>query len=399
LIVAVTAVDTGAAIATDVQGSGAATYVSVTDSQNNSLITVGDSPNLYGDRTNGKSFFVGIYYMNLNSGKVSGAADTVTFTFTPISSSSNCVVGIVAYEMQGFYSNGTYEVVGTPSDTAATAYAGENGMPGAYPGVFPPRVVGDITTLSLTYGSFDIVCAAATTTDGSTFNVGSENAYDPYGQGPVGELGWSLDGSQAAHVNGTYVTLAVQSEFLTGTAVENPCEFGNTPSSSDGISSVACAMGFATANDPLTYSISGNAGVASAEVAYSGTSSGSVTANGSGNFTISGLSAGSYTITPTLAGYTFSPISQNETISSSNITSVNFTATATAGAWSQPDCRNYGNFPNTGENIQGTVVYSYGFVDSRKAGAPVDSRTAGAPTDCRVSPNIPENSRTAPPFD
>ena len=34
---------------------------------------------------------------------------------------------------------------------------------------------------------------------------------------------------------------------------------------------------------------------------------------------------------PSLAGYTFSPASQNQTISSSNITGVNFTATATRG--------------------------------------------------------------------
>ena len=75
------------------------------------------------------------------------------------------------------------------------------------------------------------------------------------------------------------------------------------------------------------YSISGNAGVAGATVSYSGTASGSVTANGSGNYTISGLANGSYTITPTFAGYTFSPSSSPETVSGSNITGVNFTAT------------------------------------------------------------------------
>lgn len=76
-----------------------------------------------------------------------------------------------------------------------------------------------------------------------------------------------------------------------------------------------------------TFSISGSAGVAGATVSYTGTSSGSVTADGSGNYTIPGLANGSYTITPSLAGYTFSPTSQSETISGSNITGVNFTAT------------------------------------------------------------------------
>ena len=71
----------------------------------------------------------------------------------------------------------------------------------------------------------------------------------------------------------------------------------------------------------------GNAGVAGATVSYTGTASGSVTADGSGNYSITGLSNGSYTITPTKTGYTFSPTSASETVSGSNITGVNFTAT------------------------------------------------------------------------
>jgi len=77
-----------------------------------------------------------------------------------------------------------------------------------------------------------------------------------------------------------------------------------------------------------TYSISGNAGVAGATVSWTGTASGSTTADGSGNYTIPSLANGPYTITPSLTGYTFSPASANETISGSNITGVNFTATA-----------------------------------------------------------------------
>jgi hypothetical protein len=80
-----------------------------------------------------------------------------------------------------------------------------------------------------------------------------------------------------------------------------------------------------------SYSISGNAGVAGATVSYTGTSSGNVTADGSGNYTIPSLVNGSYTITPSLAGYTFSPTNQSETVSGSNITGVNFTATSTGG--------------------------------------------------------------------
>ena len=148
-----------------------------------------------------------------------------------------------------------------------------------------------------------------------------------------------------------------------------------------------------------THSISGNAGIAGASVAYSGTSSGSTTADGSGNYTIAGLASGSYTITPSLAGYTFSPTSANETITSSNITGVNFTATAVVTVYSVPDCRDTSNWPNNSVTVQGTKQYTVQKFDSRKAGAPVDSRAAGAPVDSRKAPNIPENSRTQPPFE
>src|SRR5713226_4849931 len=61
LIVAVMAVDTGGAVGSDAHGATA--YASVTDSQGNTLSTAGVSPSIYGDRTNGKTLFVGIYYL------------------------------------------------------------------------------------------------------------------------------------------------------------------------------------------------------------------------------------------------------------------------------------------------------------------------------------------------
>jgi hypothetical protein len=65
--------------------------------------------------------------------------------------------------------------------------------------------------------------------------------------------------------------------------------------------------------------------------------------------------------------------------------------------WSQIDSRHYGNFPNHTRSVQGTNIYDVPSVDSRAAGAPVDSRTSN-PVDSRMSLNIPQNSRNAPPF-
>lgn len=79
----------------------------------------------------------------------------------------------------------------------------------------------------------------------------------------------------------------------------------------------------------MSFSISGNAGIGRANVFYSGTSSGSVSADIFGAYTITGLSNGNYTITPSLVSYRFFPASQNVTISGSNVTGVNFTASNT----------------------------------------------------------------------
>jgi len=81
----------------------------------------------------------------------------------------------------------------------------------------------------------------------------------------------------------------------------------------------------------VTYSISGTvrtAGgtpIAGVTITLSGDATGSTTTNAQGNYTLSGLSKGNYTVTPSLAPYTFSPLSRNVTVNNSNITGQNFT--------------------------------------------------------------------------
>lgn len=114
--------------------------------------------------------------------------------------------------------------------------------------------------------------------------------------------------------------LAITTKILSATGTESTTITGMK---SGGYNAILLA----TFKGPIpTHSISGNAGVASATVAYSGTASGSVSADGSGNYTIPSLVDGSYTITPSKTGFTFSPANQGETVSGANITGVNFTA-------------------------------------------------------------------------
>jgi hypothetical protein len=73
-----------------------------------------------------------------------------------------------------------------------------------------------------------------------------------------------------------------------------------------------------------TYSISGSAGTSGATVTAG---SQGATSDGSNNYTITGLANGTYTVTPSKSGCTFSPVSQSVTITGSNVTGTNFTAT------------------------------------------------------------------------
>ena len=83
-----------------------------------------------------------------------------------------------------------------------------------------------------------------------------------------------------------------------------------------------------------TYSISGtvatSGGTGISGVTVS-TGSASATTSSTGAYTISGLANGTYTVTPTLTGYTFSPVNRSVTISSANSTGQNFTGTASTG--------------------------------------------------------------------
>jgi hypothetical protein len=78
----------------------------------------------------------------------------------------------------------------------------------------------------------------------------------------------------------------------------------------------------------MSFTITGNAGLAGALVVLGGASTSTTTADGSGNYSFSGLSAGVYEVLCQGPGYTFSPNGSQQTIVSTNITGVNFTATA-----------------------------------------------------------------------
>lgn len=66
--------------------------------------------------------------------------------------------------------------------------------------------------------------------------------------------------------------------------------------------------------------------LAGVNVALTGSSTDSDTTNASGQYTLTGISGGSYLVTPSLAGYSFEPVSRNYPNRSTNVTDANFTA-------------------------------------------------------------------------
>ncbi|MBI5076190.1 MAG: carboxypeptidase regulatory-like domain-containing protein [Nitrospirae bacterium] len=60
-------------------------------------------------------------------------------------------------------------------------------------------------------------------------------------------------------------------------------------------------------------------------ITLGGAAAGTTTTNASGVYTLTGLANGNYTVTPSLAGFTFTPVSRTVTINNSNLAGQNFT--------------------------------------------------------------------------
>jgi hypothetical protein len=82
--------------------------------------------------------------------------------------------------------------------------------------------------------------------------------------------------------------------------------------------------------ETAAYTISGKVSgdvVSGVKITLTGTGSSSTTTDASGNYSFSGAVNGSYILSPSMTGYTFSPISSNITVYNAALTGQNFTAT------------------------------------------------------------------------
>ena len=96
-----------------------------------------------------------------------------------------------------------------------------------------------------------------------------------------------------------------------------------------GCSSAENALPIHSISGVVTAGVTGLAGVT---VNLTGTATKTTTTDTNGTYSFSGMAGGNYTVTPSLAGYTFSPLSTSASLTGSTFTATaNFTATASSG--------------------------------------------------------------------
>ena len=201
VLVALAATDSGGVVGAN--GNGLS-HITVTDTLGRNYTAFGSLVKIQGDATNGLTLLTGFVFASTFNQDMPGGSDSVTFTFTPISSAGNCQVGMVAYEMAAV-------VRGSGDNCYSTAASNNFPVANNLPGL--------LTWLAQPYGIFMFVVGAA-------FAGGS----------PItGGSGWTLDGEG---VSGNSV-IGVQSMYTAVTDDEFPGQqtsFGSSPAS--GLSSI-----------------------------------------------------------------------------------------------------------------------------------------------------------------
>jgi len=167
----------------------------------------------------------------------------------------------------------------------------------------------------------EIWTAKVTTSTTATFSI-SGNA------GTTGATLSTSGGSATSDASSNYTISSLAAGTYTVTPSKSGCTFSPTSSSVTITTANVTGINFTASCTAPTFSISGNAGTTGATVTAG---SSSTTSDASSNYSMSGFVAGTYTVTPSKSGCTFSPASSSVTVTSANVTGVNFTATCGTG--------------------------------------------------------------------
>lgn len=134
--------------------------------------------------------------------------------------------------------------------------------------------------------------------------------------------------------DGVFVTSVATLSF-TDSAVNSGAVYTYEVKARDAAGNLSFASNSVAATTTVipTFTISGKVtlngtGLASVFVLVSGQGSGIAVTDANGNYSLPGVRAGNYTVTPTITGFTFTPVTTSVVVTTANVTGVDFTATA-----------------------------------------------------------------------
>jgi hypothetical protein len=241
---------------------------------------------------------------------ISSISDTIGNTYTEQASFSDGATGHIAKVY-------TCRNAGSGANTVTVTFGQSTAACGLEVAEYTFSSVDQVSSLFLDGAETTVTCPTVTTTKTNEVVLGI---------GSTATTGATAAGGFTMQLSGASSALGVlEDKQVMAIGAVTPSW---TQTSNAGYKATMSLAGLASQG---SWVISGNAGVAGATVSYSGTASGSVVADSTGNYAISALASGSYTITPSLSGYTFSAPS-SQTISSADITAVNFTASIAGGS-------------------------------------------------------------------
>lgn len=161
-----------------------------------------------------------------------------------------------------------------------------------------------------------------------TFSISGTISPTAGGAGATVNLSGAATATTTANASGVYTFAGLPN----GTYAITPTHAGYTftPASQTATVNGANLTGINFTDTAQTFGISGTisptTGGSGATVSLSGAANATTIANASGAYSFTGLLNGSYTITPSNTGFTFTPASQNATITGANVSGINFTA-------------------------------------------------------------------------
>jgi hypothetical protein len=260
------------------------------------------------------------------------------FAFTPV---SQAVTVSGANKTANFSSVPTFTITGTISGGGGSGATVT--LTGAATATVTANTSGVYTFTGVTNGSYTVTptktgfaytpASQAVTVNGAnaTANFSSVPTFTitgtisgAGGSGATVKLTGAATATVTANTSGVYTFTGVPNGSYTVTPTKTAFIF--TPASQavtvNGANAIA---NFSSVAQTFTISgtISGGGG-SGATVKLTGAATATVTANTSGVYTFTGVTAGAYTVTPSKSGHLFIPGSKSTTVTSGNVTGLNF---------------------------------------------------------------------------